>query len=257
MARVGIFDSGLGGLTVLRALRETSPGADYIYLGDTARTPYGNKSKATIERYSMECARFLQRQEVDLLIVACNTASSLALAVLERECNCPVIGTIEPAIQACARAVSSGTIGVIGTRATILSCVYEAGLQAAAPALQVMSKACPLFVPLVEEGLFEGPLVDQVIREYLEEWRGIEMSALLLACTHYPLLSPALREFFGPEVEVLDCAAAIADRVVALYGTQTGNGSVRYFVSDEPSRFSYLSSLISGERVEAVHLEEL
>ena len=262
--RVGIFDSGLGGLTVLRALRREVP-ADYFYLGDTARTPYGTKSPATIIRYARESAAFLLRQEVDVLVVACNTASALALQVLEDECPCPVVGTIEPAVSTCLAQVETGLVGVIGTNATVRSAVYEQELRSRAPQLQVLSIACPLFVPLVEEGLCSGPLVDQAIELYLAPLLTQRAQALILACTHYPLLAGALSAYLGPAVRIIDCASAVATRVKTLlnakgFDPQAGAGESTecYFVTDEVSRFNALATqFLDSSAVKAVRLEGL
>lgn len=258
--RIGIFDSGLGGLTVLHAVRNVLPQADLIYLGDTARTPYGNKSKSTIERYSLECARFLLRQEVEMLIVACNTASSVALEALRVQTPCPVIGTIEPAVQSCLAILRGQTVGIIGTHATIASRVYERRLHEIAPHLRVVSKACPLFVPLVEEGMFEGEVSEKIIDLYLRPLETEGLEVLILACTHYPLLQAAIARRLGDAVRIVDCAHAIARGVKSHLETTSeasGSGSTQYFVTDEPSRFNALVSLLSAGEIKAVQLGDL
>lgn len=261
--RIGVFDSGLGGLTVLRAVREVLPGAEYIYLGDTARTPYGSKSRSTVVRYAKECAGFLWKFEIDLLIVACNTASSLALEELRLISPCPVMGTIEPAVRACLTKASAGPVGVIGTSATISSCVYQRRLRDINPTWQVVAKACPLFVPLVEEGLFDGEIAERIIEYYLQPLKERGLAAIILACTHYPLLAAGISAFLGPQVEIIDCAQAIAGEVASLpavkgKNSQGGSPSLKYFVTDEPGKFNYLAGvLLEGCRVDAIKVESL
>ncbi len=263
--RVGIFDSGLGGLTVLRALMREVPEAEYVYLGDTARTPYGSKSRSTISRYSKECATFLLSHEIDLLVVACNTASSYALETLQKLCPCPVIGTIEPAVKSCLEKVSGGAIGVIGTRATISSSVYEQHIRAISSSATVISKACPLFVPLVEEGIFEGPILERIIELYLSPLKYQNLDALILACTHYPIVSGPIANYFEGRVAIVDCAEAISHQVRKMFdrgaAPQKFTGSPKqtlYYVTDEVSRFNYLASLLmDGATVEAVKLDEI
>jgi glutamate racemase len=257
--RIGVFDSGLGGLTVLSALRQTVPEAEYVYLGDSARTPYGSKSASTVVRYSLECARFLLSHDIDLLVVACNSASALALEVLEKELSCPIIGTIKPALAACLEIPGLERVGVIGTNATISSQAYQKALRAQAPKLEVISRACPLFVPLVEEGLFEGKLVEEVISHYLSSLSEHNIQCLLLACTHYPLLSPGIAKFLGGRVRIIDCAQAIAKEVLVRCPQpgSTADGGVRYYVTDEPGRFNQLAKLLVDGEVCAVKLEEL
>ena len=260
MPRIGVFDSGLGGLTVLKAVRQALPGADYVYLGDTARTPYGAKGRETIVRYARQCAGFLLEHEIDLLIVACNTASSLALTELEIECRCPVIGTIQPAVLDCASAWQGGQIGVIGTRATIASGVYERKLREALPGAGVLSIPCPLFVPLVEEGIFAGEIVQRVAELYLAPFKQRPLEALILACTHYPLLKTVLSAYLGPNLRIIDSASAIAVEARKIIGRDLppgqGAGTARYFVTDDPSRFNYLASELVSEEVQAIRVED-
>ena len=211
--RIGVFDSGLGGLTVLNSLMRTIPGIEYIYLGDTARTPYGSKSSSTIESYAREAHQFFCRNEIDLLVVACNTVSAVALHSIEETSPFPIIGTIEPAIEACSQQSLSGPVGVIGTAATIASEAYQRRLREVFPNISIESVACPLFVPLVEESLTDGPIVESVIDYYLGSLRLKRPEIVILGCTHYPLLRSALQQYIGPEVRLVECSDAIAKKV--------------------------------------------
>ncbi len=211
---IGVFDSGIGGLTVVRALRELLPNETIRYLGDTARVPYGGKSAATVERYSLEIAGMLLAQNCKTIVVACNTASALALPRLEEESPVPVLGVIRPGAEAAVAATRNGHIGVIGTRATIKSGAYERAIQALEPAVRVSARACPLFVPLIEEGWLESEITDGIIRQYLEPLVQDGVDTLVLGCTHYPLLRGAIGRFLGDAVTLVDsaqnCAAAVA-----------------------------------------------
>ncbi|NDC37298.1 MAG: glutamate racemase [Proteobacteria bacterium] len=246
-APIGLFDSGLGGLTVLRELKRALPQERLLYLGDTARTPYGSKSAATVRRYAQECAEFLLERQIKLLVIACNTASALALEELQALCPCPIIGTIDPAVEVALRATRSGRIGVLGTRATIASGAYQSRLSACAPHVQVVARPCPLFVPLVEEGLTHGPIVESALELYLADLRAEQIDTIILGCTHYPLLRDALQRFFGPEVTLVECSTAIASavRVLQEQGRVSSGegGSAHYFVTDEAARFSTLARI--------------
>lgn len=212
---IGVFDSGVGGLTVAAALRELLPAEDIFYLGDTARVPYGGKSAATIERYSMEISGLLLAEQAKLIVVACNTASALAVPRLQEMLKVPVIGVIEPGARAAVAATRSGRVGVIGTRATIYSRAYERAIHALREGVQVSSQACPLLVPLIEEGWLEDPVTGQVIERYIGKLLREKIDVLVLGCTHYPLLHGAIREFVGPGVTLVDsarnCALAVRE----------------------------------------------
>lgn len=209
---IGIFDSGVGGLTVLRALMRELPDASFVYLGDTGRYPYGSKSPETLARYARECSQFLMQHKCDILVVACNTISSTVLPVVE-ECGVPVVGTIAPAVDLVKEAIWCRDLVVLGTKATINSGAYGTALQAAVPDMRVRSIPCPLFVPLVEEGFLDGPIVEGVISCYLGELKRDLPQALILGCTHYPLLEGAIARFFEGKVEIFDAATAVAKRV--------------------------------------------
>ncbi len=214
---IGVFDSGIGGLTVANALRRLLPSEDIFYIGDTARVPYGGKTQQTIDRYSTEISGLLLAEQAKMIVVACNTASALAVPRLHDLLRVPVCGVIIPGAEAAAATTRNGHIGVIGTRATIYSRAYEMAIRAINPDLQVTSRACPMLVPLIEEGWLEDPVSDLVIRRYLDELVHGEIDTLVLGCTHYPLLSRALRRFLGPGITIVDsaqnCALAVQRRL--------------------------------------------
>ena len=259
---IGIFDSGLGGLTVLRELRKALPNEHFIYLGDTARTPYGAKSVSTIVRYSVECASFLSNFDVKLVVVACNTSSAAALSELDERFPCPVIGTIGPAVRAAVAASRTKRFGVIGTQGTIASGAYDKALHLAAPGSFVSSLACPLFVPLVEQGMLDGEIVDKVIELYLAPLKSEGIDTLILGCTHYPLLTPRIQNFLGSSVKIIECSKAITEDVLETLSrggaVASGPGQEDYYVTDEVSRFNHLAKLIlQQDHVHAAHVEEL
>jgi len=210
---LGVFDSGIGGLTVAAALRELMPAENIFYIGDTARVPYGGKSQQTIERYAIEITGLLLAERAKVIVVACNTASALAVPKLEELLKVPVIGVIEPGARAAAAATRNGRVGVIGTRATIYSRAYEMAIHAIDPEIRVTSQACPMLVPLIEEGWLDDTITDQIIRRYLDKLVRAEVDTLVLGCTHYPLLKEAIQRFVGPEITLVDsahnCAAAV------------------------------------------------
>ncbi len=255
-AAIGIFDSGVGGLTVLRALRQRLPGQRFVYLGDTARLPYGTKSAATVERYAVNAAAHLAAHGIKLLVVACNTASSYALETLAASSPVPVIGVVEPGVRA-ALATGARRIGVIGTEGTVRSGAYQRALARLAPDAEVEATPCPLLVPLAEEGWGDHPVTDQVARIYLEPLleRGVE--TVILGCTHYPLLRPSLQRVVGAGVRLVDSATAVANTVVTehpdLVSTAAGDGTVRLELTDASDRFLRITRTILGADPE--HLE--
>jgi glutamate racemase len=254
---IGVFDSGVGGLTVLQALRERLPREDFLYLGDTARLPYGTKSPATVERYALNAARHLVGRGIKLLIVACNTASSYALDELAGACPVPVVGVVEPGVRA-ALATGASRIGVIGTEGTVRSGAYQRALIRATSAVDVEAAACPLFVPLAEEGWGDHPVTDQVAEIYLRPLldRGVE--TIILGCTHYPLLRPSLERVAGEAVRLVDSATAVAEAAVTdhdgLLGARPGGrGDVHLQLTDASDRFLRITRQILGRDPE--HLE--
>jgi len=212
---IGVFDSGIGGLTVAAALRNLLPSENIFYLGDTARVPYGGKSQSTIERYSVEISGLLLAEDAKAIVVACNTASALAVPRLQQLLKVPVVGVIMPGAKAAVAATRTGKIGVIGTRATVYSRAYERAIHAIDDRMHVVAQACPLLVPLIEEGWLDDPVTDQVIQRYLEKLVRENIDTLVLGCTHYPLLRSAIRKFVGTDIQLVDsahnCALAVRD----------------------------------------------
>jgi glutamate racemase len=213
---IGIFDSGVGGLTVYRALHERLPNERFVYLGDTARVPYGTKSLATVERYAVENSRFLAAHGIKLLVVACNTASALALPAIRAAISVPVIGVIEPGSRASVEVAQGGNIGVIATEATVQSHAYAKAIANMGANGSVIERACPLFVPLAEEGWANTDVARIVARDYLTEFNETNLGALVLGCTHYPILKDVIGEMVGKEVKLIDSGAATARDVESL-----------------------------------------
>lgn len=213
---IGIFDSGVGGLTVYRALHERLPNERFVYLGDTARVPYGTKSLATVERYAVENSRFLQAHGIKLLVVACNTASALALPAIRRAVKVPVMGVIEPGSRAAVEVADGGKIGVIATEATVQSHAYAQAIAAMGSDVEVIERACPLFVSLAEEGWANSDVARIVAHDYLSEFKKTPVGALVLGCTHYPILRDVISETVGANVSLIDSGAATARDVETL-----------------------------------------
>jgi len=213
---IGIFDSGVGGLTVYRALHERLPNERFVYLGDTARVPYGTKSLATVERYAVENSRFLQSHGIKLLVVACNTASALALPAIRHAVEVPVVGVIEPGARAAVLAANGGQIGVIATEATVQSHAYAKAIASIDPSLLVIEKACPLFVSLTEEGWAESNVARIVAGDYLSELKDKSVEAVVLGCTHYPILRKVIADAVGFDVKLIDSGEATAGEVELL-----------------------------------------
>ena len=255
---IGVFDSGVGGLTVLRELRRQIPGESLVYLGDTARVPYGTKSSPTVLRYSHEAARFLLAQRVKLLVVACNTASAVALDELSERYQVPVIGVIEPGAKRALEVTRNGRIGIIGTEGTVRSGAYERALRAIRPDVEVFAAACPLFVPLAEEGWACHEIARLAAREYLAVLLDQGIDTLVLGCTHYPLLKQTLHEVAGPAVQLVDSARETAKAVACrleeqqLLHQSPTTAPPRYFVTDIPDRFERVGGSFLGERLQSV-----
>jgi glutamate racemase len=240
---IGVFDSGIGGLTVVKALRNLLPNEDICYLGDTARVPYGPKSPETVERYAVELAGMLMQKDAKALVVACNTVSSVALPLLRKKFSAPVVGVIEPGARAALQATRNRHIGVIGTRATIRSGAYENALRATDNNVRVSSRACPLLVPLIEEGLLEDDVTDQVIARYLEPLLSDGVDTLVLGCTHYPLLAGAITRVVGPQIMLVDsaqnCACAVEEMLnrQSLPATPQNRGELHVALTDSADNF--------------------
>lgn len=251
MPSIGIFDSGVGGLTVQKAILERLPGLDTVYLGDTARVPYGTKSPEVVTQYSLRNARFLLTHRPEMLVVACNTASAVALPAMRAALGIPVLGVVEPGARAAARASVSGRIGVIGTESTVASGAYQAAIHAARADAQVLARACPLFVPLAEEGWTDADdeVVRAVARRYLAPFREAGVDALVLGCTHYPLLRGAIAAEL-PGVRLVDSAEAIAGEIaLRLGGLPQSGGAHRFYVTDTPGRFLRVAKRFLGTEV--------
>jgi glutamate racemase len=249
---IGVFDSGIGGLTVFRALSARLPRERILYLGDTARVPYGNKSPETVSRYTRECARFLLRRGIKALVVACNTASALALPSLARELPVPSLGVIDPGAHRACRVSTSGRIGVIGTDATIRSGAYPAAIRRTMPEAEVIAVACPLFVPLAEEGWAETEVARLVAEAYLAEFRGRGIDAMVLGCTHYPLLRGVIGTVLGGGIELVDSAEATAAEAAGMLeepGLLANGGEAadhHFYVTDSSKRFEEVGSRFLG-----------
>ena len=240
---IGVFDSGIGGLTVVAALRSVLPYESIYYLGDTARVPYGGKSPSTVQRYSREIAALLLEGDAKTIIVACNTASALALPVLTNELPVTVTGVIRPGAEAAAAATRNNHIGVIGTRATIKSGAYERAIRELNPQARVTARACPLLVPLIEEGWLQSDVTDKVLMQYLRPLLDAEIDTLVLGCTHYPLLRPAIHRLLGQEITLVDSAENCAIAVRELLARENLNaasgttGSLQVALTDPPDAF--------------------
>ena len=256
---VGIFDSGIGGLTVLKEMRHEVPAEDIVYFGDTAHVPYGTKSKETITRFSMDNVTFLRNFDVKMVVVACNTASSLSLDALKDSFSMPIIGVIEPGAKEALTRTKNGRIGIIGTKATIGSGAYEACLKRLDPSVRVYSQACPLFVPFVEEGWLDGGIVSKVAKTYLEPLKNFKIDTLILGCTHYPLLKDVIQKTIGGPVVLVNSAEETAKEAKRLLEgleipapRQKREQNIRFFVSDEPENFRVLGERFLGRPIQSV-----
>lgn len=260
---IGVFDSGIGGLTVVHELIRQLPHESIVYFGDTARVPYGPKSPDTVRRYSREIAAFLTEQGVKAIVIACNTATAHALGTLRGELTLPVVGVVEPGARAAVAATKTGRIGVIGTAGTIKSGAYERAICALRPDAQVTARACPLFVPIVEEGWVDHEATRLIAREYLDPLVGAGVDTLVLGCTHYPLLKPLLRSVMGPGVRLIDSAeetAAETGRTLAkenLTAPATSPPVHRFVASDDPEQFLRVGQRFLGGAVENVEIRTL
>ncbi len=252
---IGVFDSGVGGLTVVSEIRRRLPGEDILYFGDTARVPYGNKSRETVIRYSREIGRFLQGKGIGFLVVACNTSSSWALDALTSDLNVPVLGMIEPGARAAVEATKSGRVGLIGTRATVSSGAYARAIQRLNPDVRVISAACPLFVPLVEEGWADDPVAIEVAERYLAPLLSENVDTIILGCTHYPVLVPALESVAGPEVTLISSASSAVDTLIERLPRSIDEkdggkrGVLACYVTDAGTHFREVGETILGERI--------
>jgi glutamate racemase len=257
MKSIGVFDSGVGGLTVVKELIRQLPNENIIYFGDTARVPYGIKSPETVIRFSIENILFLLQQDVKLICVACNTASSLALPVIKNYFRAPIIGVITPGVREAVYASQNKRIGVIGTKGTIKSRSYEMEIKQLDPKVKVVTVPCPLFVPFVEEGWLSGEVVLRVVKEYLKPLKAAGVDTVILGCTHYPLLKPVIQQVLGKEVTLIDSAKQVACEVKKILASEDllncgKGGKNSFFVSDNPEWFSSLAQRFLGRQLKNV-----
>ena len=251
-APIGVFDSGVGGLTVVREIMRNLPDERIVYFGDTARVPYGSKSKNTVIRYSRQIVHFLETQQVKAIVIACNTASALALDTIEKEIDLPIIGVVKPGAQMAVETTQNKRVGVIATESTIQSGLYQQLITEADPAITVYGKPCPLFVPLVENGrVHRGDVViETIVKEYLTPLKDAGVDTLILGCTHYPLLEEVIGDFMGPDVTLIDSGAEAANLASTQFDPNEGTGTTQYFVSDDPQGFDQLAELFLQEKVD-------
>ena len=253
---IGIFDSGVGGLTVCDKIFRMLPGENIIYLGDTAHVPYGNKSGETVTRFSREIVKFLLGFKVKLIIVACNTASSLSLPSLKKSCPVPIIGVIKPGIREALKRTKSARIGVIGTESTISSGIYAHEIRSINKAAHVIQKACPIFVPLVENMWFDGDVTERVARKYLSPLLNRKIDSLILGCTHYPLLKKIIQRVVGRKVALIDSSTQVAKYAKELLERKgrrggTTKGKARFYATDDTKKFEKLAKVFLGKKIKA------
>ncbi len=245
---IGIFDSGVGGLTVFKEVRQLLPQENLIYFGDTARVPYGNKSPVVVQKYSLEIAKFLEMQNVKMIVIACNTASALALSTLRNEIKIPIIGVIEPGVRAAIKSAQNNSIAVIGTKATISSGAYQNRIKRLRNSINVIAVPCPLFVPIVEENLMNTKLANDAMEMYLSALKQTDIKSIILACTHYPLLKNKINEFFENKITLVDSAYETAKEVKEtlearrIMTEQETSGKECFFVSDSPETFANIAA---------------
>ena len=265
-APIGVFDSGVGGLTVVKEIMNQIPGESIIYFGDTARLPYGSKSKETVIRYTRQIVRFLINKDVKAIVVACNTASAFALETVKSEVDIPIIGVVKPGAKLAAETTKNGRIGVIGTEGTIQSSIYSEILSKTNPKVEVFGKACPLFVPLVEEGLIDDPVTSEMARRYISVLLDKQIDTLVLGCTHYPLLRNTIRRVVGDDINLVNPAYETAKSLAEvlenyeLYNDLSPKTNHRFYVSDGADKFKrFANTILSCEVMETkdINIEEL
>jgi glutamate racemase len=255
---IGMFDSGVGGLTVLREVMKQLPGESTLYFGDTARVPYGSKSRDVIVRFSLEIGQFLLQEKVKMIVVACNTASAFALPALSARFDLPIIGVIAPGAQAALQATHTDRVGVIGTEGTIESQAYTEAIHALKPQIEVFGQACPLIVPLVEEGWLDKPVAREIVKEYLTPLLTNRIDTMVLGCTHYPLLKSVLQDVAGPKIQLIDSAQetarAVARRLKEGHLEAPAGGPVirQFYVSDAPDKFERTGQRFLGTAIPGV-----
>lgn len=260
---IGVFDSGIGGLTVVKRIASVLPKEDIIYFGDTARVPYGSKSNKTVIEYGIQDARFLIKKNVKAIVVACNTVSSIALDEIRSNFNLPVIGVIEPGAYLAVKANKNGRIGVIGTRSTVNNKAYSNEIHKISNLTEVFEKECPLFVPLAEEGWIRHKATYDIAEEYLKDLREMNIDTLVLGCTHYPILSEVIQNVIGKNIKLIDSGIAAAEVVkneldrIGLCTNKNSLGNLEFFVSDIPTKFKEVAELFLGREINTVQKVEL
>ena len=251
-APVGVFDSGVGGLTVAREISRQLPKENIVYFGDTARVPYGSKSQNTIIRFSEQIIRFLKTKQVKAIVIACNTASALALDAVRDEFDIPIMGVVIPGARAAVEATKNRHVGVVGTDATVQSGMYTKVIREMAPDITVIEKACPLFVPLVEEGFKEHVVTQEIIEYYLESMKHTDIDAMILGCTHYPLIRSKIREYMGDRIQIvnpayetaMDLKKMLEERGMANDGTTEQHSRYSFYVSDAAEKFRRFANTV-------------
>lgn len=265
-APIGVFDSGVGGLTVVKEVMNQIPGESIIYFGDTARLPYGSKSKKTVIRYTRQIIRFLMQKDVKAIVIACNTASAFALETVKSEIDIPIIGVVKPGAKVAAETTKNGRIGIIGTEGTIQSGIYSEILSETNPNVQVFGKACPLFVPLVEEGLIDDPVTYEMARRYISVLMEKDIDTLVLGCTHYPLLRNTIRKVVGDDINLVNPAYETAKslaKVLMAHGLNNDSSpknNHKFYVSDGADKFKkFANTILPCEVMETkdINIEEL
>ena len=257
---IGIFDSGIGGITVMKQIVKLLPGERLIYFADSARFPYGTKSASTVTRFASDIVRFLLHKEIKLIVAACNSASALALDTLKAEFRVPLVGVIEPGATAAVESSQNGRVGVIGTNATIQSRAYYEAIKRIDPQIEVFQHACPIFVSMVEEGWVDKEVTRLAAREYLEPLKQKDIDVLLLGCTHYPMLRKVISEYMGPGVKLVDCGSSCAKEIertlsnLGVKNSSADNGSRKYFVTDMPERFKQLGEQFLGLEINNIEI---
>lgn len=259
---IGIFDSGLGGLTILKRVNQLLPKENLIYFGDTVNVPYGAKSPKAVTKFSLDIAKFLEAQQVKLIIVACNTASALALRELKKQIRVPVIGVIEPGAKKAAAATKNKKVAIIATEATVKSNSYPKHIAKLDPKIKTVQKPCPLFVPLIEEGWVHKKAGELIIGEYLKNIANSQADTVILGCTHYPVIKKQIAASLGRNVKLVDSSEIIADTVKNLLEERklinsSGKGKITIYASDAPERFKKLARHILGSELKKVHLKKI
>jgi len=260
---IGVFDSGIGGLTVVKRFAANLPNENIIYFGDTARVPYGSKSNSTVIEYSIQNTNFLLNRNVKAIVVACNTASSVAISALKEKFDVPIIGMIEPGAEMAVRKTKNKKIGVIGTRSTIDNKAYSKEIKKIDAAIEVFEKACPLFVPLAEEGWTDHQATIEIAEDYLSELCNFNIDTLVLGCTHYPILSKIIQKVMGENVTLIDSGIASAEVIkkelkqINLENNSSVKGMSEFYVSDIPTTFKPVAELFLGRQISDVHKVDL